>query len=118
MSTITTKQAKTQGLIDPVFVLTLLVLLLTFAILMPLNHGASNNFGNLFGSFGTTSMELTASKTVSFAADQAYWNANCDSGWSSNETCDAIVQRSQSCAISAESAYCTEYQNYLKNFAK
>jgi hypothetical protein len=118
MSTISSKHGKQQGLVDPVYVLTLLVLILTFAVFTPFNSNVSNAFGNAFGSFGNTSTVLSGSNTVSFAYDQAYWDASCSHGWAGNAACDAIVQRSLSCAISVDSAYCAAYETYLQKFTK
>ena len=118
MSTLTSKQEKRQGLVDPVLILALLVVLLTFAVFSPLSNSAASAFGNALGSFGNTSTALSGSNTVSFAYDQAYWDANCTHGWSEAATCDAIVQRSQSCSFSVDSAYCAAYETYLQQFTK
>ena len=118
MSTITSKHTKRQAVIDPIFLLAILFLVLTTIIFAPINGNTFNPFGNMLGSFGNTSTTLSANTTVSFAYDQAYWDANCSHGWSADATCDVIVQRSQSCAISADSAYCAAYERYLQNFMK
>lgn len=118
MSTFSSKQTKRQGLVDPVFVLAFLVLVLTFAVFTPFNSNLSNAFGTALGSLGNTSTALSSSNTVSFAYDQVYWDANCTHGWAGDAVCDAIVQRSQSCSFSVDSAYCAEYATYLQKFTK
>ena len=117
MSTISPKQAKSQGLIDPIFILTVLVVILTFVVFAPSNN-LYNSVENTLGSFGNTSAGLSANRVVSFSSDQQYWEANCSYGWSSDATCDVIVQRSQSCASSVDSAYCSAYDKYLQKFIK
>jgi hypothetical protein len=118
MATLSSKQAKEQGLVDPALILALLILILTFSVLNPFTNSASNAFGDALGSLGKTSTALSGSNTVSFAYDQAYWNANCSHGWSADATCDAIVLRSQSCSFSVDSAYCATYQTYLQRFTQ
>ena len=118
MSTLTSKQAERQGLVDPVLVLALLFLILTVTVVSPFSNSAASAFGNAFGSFGNISTALSGSNTVSFAYDQAYWDANCTHGWSADTTCDAIVQRSQSCSFSVDSFYCAAYETYLQQFTK
>jgi hypothetical protein len=115
MSTLSSKPTKTYRPIDliPVFVflaliLTLLVIPFTGNLYNSLNMGLGVD--RTQGSFATKA-------NYSFSADQQYWSANCSHGWSSNSTCDDIVTRSQACSISAESAYCSEYGNYLKQFS-
>jgi hypothetical protein len=80
--------------------------------------------GNLANSFSTapstvdnTHANVSTNLNYSFSADHQYWEANCSHGWSSNSTCDDIVSRAQSCSISVESAYCSEYNSYLKQFS-
>jgi hypothetical protein len=58
---------------------------------------------------------LSLNSEVSFASDQQYWSKSCESGWSADATCDAIVARTQSCSISADSAYCSSYKSYLED---
>jgi hypothetical protein len=118
MTAISSKHRKRQRLVDPVLALLLLIAILTFAMLTPFNGNASDTLESMFGSFGNSSTTLSGSNTVSFAYDQAYWNSSCSHGWSDNATCDVIVQRAQSCAISVDSAYCAAYEAYLKDFTK
>lgn len=118
MSTISSKQTKKQGLIDPMLFLLFLASILIFVLLSPFATDAYNPTQNLFSSFNPTSNRLSASTDVSFAADLRYWEFNCSRGWSGNAACEAIVARSQSCAISVDSAYCSEYASYMEQFNK
>lgn len=115
MSIITSNQQKRQSVVDPIFILffSVLLVLLVFAI-----SAANGNYfiEKLLPNNDTAPAGLTLNSQVSFAADQRYWSENCDSGWSANATCDAIVARSQACSISVESAYCSSYQTYLQDF--
>lgn len=117
MSTISSEHAKRQGLIDPIFVLAVLVVILTFVVFAP-SHSFYNGVETRLGSFANSSARLSANSGVSFAADQQYWDMNCSHGWSSDATCDVIVQRSQSCEIGLGSAYCSAYKTYLQAFSK
>jgi hypothetical protein len=117
MSTISPNQTKSQGLIDPIFILAVLVVILTFVVFAPANN-LYNSVENTLGSFGNTAAGLTASSVVSFSSDQQYWEENCSRGWSSDATCDVIVQRTQYCSVSVESAYCSAYDKYLQALAK
>jgi hypothetical protein len=117
MSILSTKQQKSQGLIDPIFILFsfALVLLLIFAT----STGNMLDFlGDALGSINNAPTSLSLSNQASFAADQQYWDANCTRGWSSDSMCEEIVLRSQSCSISAGSAYCSEYATYLQQLNK
>jgi hypothetical protein len=110
MSTISSKPTKRYGIIDLIAIFVLFVLLFTLFVI-PLT-------GGLYNFLGIVPRAVDSSHTsYSFSADNQYWAANCNHGWSSNSTCDDIVARSQSCSISAESAYCSEYDNYLKQFS-
>ena len=115
MSTISSKQGKSQGLLDPVSVLVVLVLILALLILEPLAGNAYNSIGGALGSPGN-SAGTSASGDISFTTDQRYWDANCGHGWSTDATCETIVLRAQSCRISVASAYCSEYDAYLQQF--
>lgn len=117
MSTISPKQTKSQGIIDPVFILAVLVVILTFVMFAPANH-LYNSVESALGSFGSTSTALSANKVVSFSSDLQYWESSCSHGWSSDATCDVIVQRTQSCANSVDSAYCSAYEEYLQEVSK
>lgn len=109
MTTLSSKPAKTYRTIDFISVFVFLALILTLVI-MPF----TGNFSALLSNVKGTQANVPS---YSFSADQQYWGANCSHGWSSNSTCDDIVTRTQSCSISTESAYCSEYESYLKQFA-
>lgn len=116
MSTISSKQEKRHGLVDPVYVLAFLVLILALLLLGPLASNAHNFVNSVVGSLGRAPAGVSASANVSFATDQQYWDANCSHGWSSNSSCDDIILRSQSCVANVASAYCSAYKNYLQQF--
>jgi len=116
MSTISSKQAKKQGLVDPVYVLVFLVLILALVLLGPFSGNTYNSISSALGNLSSTSASLSASSNVSFTSDQQYWNANCSHGWASDSTCENIVQRSQSCVANVTSPYCSEYDAYLQQF--
>ena len=116
MSIITSNQPKRESIVDPIFFLfiSVLVVLLVFAV-----AAANRNLiGNLLQTSDNAPAGLSLNAEVSFAADQRYWSENCDSGWSSDSACDAIVARAQSCTASVDSAYCSAYENYLQEFSK
>lgn len=114
MSIITSNQHKRQSTLDPIFLLFLsvLVVLLVFAV-----TAANRNWINsVLQTYDSAPAGLTLNSEVSFASDQQYWSEYCDSGWSSDSACDAILARSQSCTASVDSAYCSAYQSYLQEF--
>ena len=115
MSTISSKQQKRQSLLEPIAVLAILVLVL---VLLALQPQAGNGSNIMSGTLGTSGRAAGAAinSTLSFTADQRYWDANCGHGWSSDASCEAIVLRAQSCTISAASPYCSEYEAYLQQF--
>jgi len=117
MSTISPKQTKSQGIIDPIFILAVLVVILTFVVFAPANK-LYNSVESTLGSFGNTSAGLTTNFVVSFSSDLEYWESNCSRGWSSDATCDLIVQRTQSCTYSVDSTYCSAYEKYLHKVSK
>lgn len=114
MSIITSNQQKRQSIVDPIFLLfiSVLVVLLVFAF------AAANRslIGNLLQTHDNAPAGLTLNSEVSFASDQRYWAESCDSGWSSDSACDAILARSQSCTASVDSDYCSAYESYLQEF--
>ena len=116
MSIITSNQPKRQTLIDPIFILfvSVVVVLLIFAF----TAANRNLIGNVLQTSVNAPSGLSLNSEVSFASDQRYWSEYCDSGWSSDPVCDAIVARAQSCTASVESAYCSAYENYLQEFSK
>ena len=115
MSLITSNQQKRQSYIDPIFVLffSVLLVLLIFAI-----SAANGNYfvEKLLQTNDSAPAGLTLNSEVSFATDQRYWSESCDSGWSSDAACDAIVARTQACSVSVDSAYCSSYESYLQEF--
>jgi hypothetical protein len=116
MSTISSKQQKTHGLVDPLYVLFFLVLILAVVFLGPFGGNTYNSISSALGNLGGALAGVSASGNVSFTLDQQYWNANCSHGWSSDSTCDDIVLRSQSCVANVTSPYCSEYDAYLQQF--
>jgi hypothetical protein len=116
MSTITSKHTKRQGSVNPNVILGLLVLILALVVFTPLTGNLYSPLSTALGSADRAQI-ISSNANYSFSADQQYWNTNCSHGWSSNSTCDEIVTRSQACSISADSAYCSEYDSYLKQFS-
>ena len=115
MSIITSNQQKRQSIVDPIFILffSVLLVLLVFAI-----SAANGNYfvEKLWQTNDAAPAGLSLNSQVSFATDQRYWSEYCDSGWSGDEACDAIVARAQSCSTSVDSAYCSAYEGYLQEF--
>ena len=112
MSIITSNQPKRQSYVDPIFILFLsvLVVLLVFAF----SAANRNLIGNVLQPYESAPAGLSLNSKVSFASDQRYWSEYCDSGWSSDAACDAIVARTQACSASVDSAYCSAYESYLQ----
>src|SRR5574341_301846 len=98
MSTISSKQEKRRGLLDPTSVLVFLVLILALLVFGPFVSNTYNSIGGALGTFGSSAASVSANSNVSFAFDQQYWDANCSHGWASNSTCEDIVLRAQSCS--------------------
>ena len=115
MSLITSNQQKRQSVVDPIFILffSVLLVLLVFAI-----SAANGNYfvEKLLQTNEAAPAGLSINSQVSFATDQRYWSEYCDSGWSADAACDAIVARTQSCSASVDSAYCSAYESYLQEF--
>lgn len=116
MTILSSQHQKRDELIDPIFVLFLLTLglLMIFAVSAGDVH---DPIGTLLGSFGNTTTHLSLDVQTSFAADLQYWDTYCSHGWSADSMCEAIASRSQSCWISIDSAYCSEYTKYLKQYS-
>ena len=112
MSIITSNESKSQSMVDPIFILfiSVLVVLLIFAA----SAANRNLIGSMLQSYDNVPAGLALNSEVSFASDQRYWAEYCDSGWSSNAVCDAIVARAQSCTASIDSSYCSAYEKYLQ----
>jgi len=115
MSIITSKQQKRHILFDPIFVLFLatLILLMFFAAF---TGNIEHTLNSWLVTFDDAPTNLSANSTPSFAADQRYWEANCNHSWTSGSACEDIALRSQSCVVSIESAYCSAYAEYMKQF--
>jgi len=116
MSTISSNQEKRQALVDPTYVLGFLVLILALLLLGPLSANTYNSISSVLGTLDSAPSGVSAGTNVSFISDQQYWDANCSHGWSSESTCENIVQRSQSCVVNVTSSYCSEYDAYLQQF--
>lgn len=116
MATISSNQEKRHAFVNPIYVLVFLVLLLALLLIGPLGANTSNSINGVLGALGSAPAGVSAGSAVTFAADQQYWDANCSHGWSSDSTCETIVQRVQSCSVSTASAYCSEYELYLQPF--
>ena len=116
MSTISSKPTKTYKPVDFISVFVFLALILTLLV-VPFTGNIYTSLSTALDNVDSTQANVSSTISYSFLADQGYWAANCSHGWSSNSTCDEIVVRSQSCSISAESAYCSEYSNYLKQLS-
>ena len=113
MSILSSEQTqKNSLLVDSLFVC--LVLTLILLILVPSNWSLYGSVRTAPGSQESTHPDLLTGGNISFAADQQYWDANCNHGWSSGARCDSIVARSQFCSVSVNSVYCSEYKNYLQ----
>jgi hypothetical protein len=112
MSIITSNQPKRQSIVDPIFILfvSVLVVLLVFAF----TAANRNLIGNMLQTYDSAPAGLTLNSEVSFATDLNYWSESCDSGWSSDSVCDAIMARTQACSASVDSAYCSAYESYLQ----
>ena len=116
MSTIASKPTKRYNPVNLISVFVFLALLITL-IVMPFTANIYNSFSTALGTVDSTHANISTNVNYSFSTDQQYWETNCSHGWSSNSTCDDIVSRAQSCSISVESLYCSEYDNYLKQFS-
>ena len=117
MSTISSKHTKRQGSVEPNVILGLLVLILALVVFTPFTGNRYNSLSTAPIIVDNTYAGISANVSHSFSSDQQYWEHNCNHGWSSDSTCDDIVSRAQSCSISVELAYCSEYDNYLKLFS-
>src|SRR5215213_10322682 len=116
MSTISSKPTKTFKPIDLISVFVFLALILIL-FLIPFTGNIYTSLSSALDNVDSTHANVSSTINYSFSVDQQSLTANCSHGWSSNSTCDDIVTRSQSCSIKAESAYCSEYNNYLKQFS-
>ena len=115
MATITSKQDKTHGLVDPVSVLVSILLIAVLLVPASLTDNLYGSVSSLLGKPANASL-IAGGANVSFAADAQYWDANCSFGWSSDAACDAISTRAQFCSVGISSLYCSEYDTYLQQF--
>jgi hypothetical protein len=112
MSILTSKPQKRHVAVDPIFILffSALVVLSIFALSTGnIDYLVEKAVESISGTFDRVSVN----NALSFASDQKYWEANCTPGWDSDALCDAIAARTQACELSADSAYCSTYKNYL-----
>jgi hypothetical protein len=110
MATYSSKQEKSQVLVDPLFVLVSVMVIVTLMIFGPLKI-------NIYSPVHNAVQDLSPSPVASFSADKQYWDARCSHGWNDDSTCENIVMRTQACYIGVaelSSAYCTQYDAYLK----
>ena len=117
MSTLSSKPTKRYSPLELISLFVFVALIATL-LAMPFTANLYNSMSTAPGTENRSHTGILTSASYSFSADQQYWNANCSHGWSSNATCEDIVARAQSCSISTDSAYCSEYENYLNQFAK
>lgn len=116
MSIVSPSQAKKYNFVD--FIFALFALTLIFMILVPANSSLYNAIRSALGDVENTRFPVSIHTEASFATDQEYWDTNCAYGWSSDSMCEEIVSRVQSCSISLDSAYCSQYANYLQTYLK
>ena len=115
MSTISSKPIKRHSLSESISIVAFIVLILVLLI-TPFTGNLHNFFGSALGSLGHTSTNLSAVNEASFTSDLQYWDRYCTPGWSSDAVCEAIALRAQSCSISVDSAYCSQYDAYMQKF--
>jgi hypothetical protein len=117
MSIITSNRQERHDVVDPIFILffSALAVLTIFALSI---GNLSDLVEGVLGYFSSAPASLSVNHEPSFASDQKYWDANCTGKWSSDPMCEAIVARTQSCSISVDSVYCSNYDNYMRNFRK
>ena len=113
MATFPSKQEKKQDLVDPMLVLVSIALLSVLIAFGPLN-GNYSSIPNALVMEGGAADNASNSVGTSFASDLQYWDAKCSHGWTSDSMCDALVSRTQSCALDVGSPYCSEYDAYLQ----
>jgi len=116
MATYSSKQEKRHvgGNYVPILVSVLLVG--AFVILAPLNASFYSSVSGVLGTWNTADGVYTNAAVVSFDADQTYWDANCEHGWTSNASCDGILSRVESCNLGFATPYCSSYESYMQEF--
>ena len=110
MATYSSKQTKSQAIVDPILMLIWVSLIAILIASRPLQV-------NVHSSIRSISADRTTDTVVSFTTDKQYWEANCSHGWNSDSTCENIVLRAQACyagVLDLSSAYCTQYKSYVK----
>lgn len=115
MATFTSKQEKKQGISNQMTVLLTVAVIGAFVIFGLLNTMLYSSINSVLASFGNTD-GVSVSTEASFTSDLNYWIDNCNHGWASDATCDAIVSRVQSCQVGLASAYCTSNETYLQQY--
>ena len=116
MSTFSSKQQKSQGLVDTLLILASIVVILLLVFFGSYADKISDSFEGVHETQGIVNAGASNNSVVSFISDEQYWNANCSHGWGSNSKCDDIVSRAQSCEIGYGSNYCSEYETYMQQF--
>ena len=114
MATFSSKQEKRQGLVDPMLVLVSIALISMLVAFGPLNGNMYSSIGSALVTQSRAADNLSLNVGTSFTSDLQYWDAKCSHGWTSDATCDALVSRTQACALGVGSAYCSEYDAYLQ----
>ena len=114
MATFPSRQKKRQDWVDPMLVLVFVALLSILIAFGPLNGNKYISSPNALVMEGSMADNASSSVGVSFASDLQYWDARCSHGWTSDATCDALVSRTQACALDIGSVYCSEYDAYLQ----
>ena len=117
MATYSSHQEKRQAVVDPIIVLLAVALLCALVAFGPLNGRVLGASYSAFLQSGSAS-EVSLNAGTSFASNLQYWNTTCSHGWKSNSTCDALAAAAQFCVlgIGTDSAYCSQYDSYLKQF--
>ena len=116
MSTFSSKQQKSQGLVDMLLILASIAVISLLVLLGSRADTLYDSFERVHETQGFVNAGVSNNPVVSFASDEQYWNANCSHGWGSNSKCDDIVSRAQSCEIGYGSNYCSEYETYMQEF--
>lgn len=118
MAIYSSKQEKRGFFGNNVHVLVLVLLIGALVVLAPLNASFYSSLNGILGAWTSADNVYTNTEVISFSADQTYWDANCNHGWSSDTTCEVILARVESCAISLASPYCASYDKYMQEFLK
>jgi hypothetical protein len=117
MSIINSKTRRRHVAIDPIFILLFSALAL-LTILAVSTGNTEHLVESAVDTLGGLSVSVPINNELSFASDQNYWASNCTRGWSSDSLCNTIAGRTQACELSADSAYCSAYDQYLKQIGK